>query len=108
MPTNKLFDTPDKINLAISSFKTLKDTVGWKLLEEIVEANIKLLEDQILNGFDEETKEQIDRKRDKLRAYKEIINTPDYWIKHLETPELLQQEEDPYYTVSSLNKEKKK
>lgn len=105
---NDLFDTPEKIGFAAASFKTLKDTAGWQLLGQVVEGNVKVLEDQILNGVDDETKEAIDRKRDKLKAYKEVIGTPDYWIKRLESPETLQEEEDPYYTRESLAKERRR
>jgi len=107
-----LIDTPDKMNVMVANFRTLKDHAGWLLLKEIVEANIKVLEDQILNGINVEgiveTKELIDRKRDKLKAYREVINTPDEWIAKLETVETKQVEDDPFHTLESLRKEKKK
>jgi len=104
----ELFNTPEKSNLAVSYFKTLKDHAGWQMLVEIVEENIKVLEDQILNGFEDETKESIDRKRDKLRAYKEVITTPDFWIKKLSAAAPFKEEEDPYDTVDSLKKSRRK
>lgn len=105
---NDLFTTKEDIVAAVANFKALKSTAGWQLLIEIVGANIKVLEKQILDGFDEETKEQIDRKRDKLRAYKEVIETPDYWIERLESPEPFKESDDPYHTVDSLKKSRKK
>lgn len=96
MNIDELFDTKDKANSVVSSFKTLKEHAGWQTLVQIVEANIKVLEDQILNGFEDETKESIDRKRDKLKAYKEVIGVPDYWIKKLADSKPFQEESDPY------------
>ena len=99
MDISELFNTTEKANLVASNFKTLKDHAGWQTLVQIVEANIKVLEEQILNGFEDETKETIDRKRDKLKAYKEVISTPDYWIKKLTQPQPFIEESDPYDTV---------
>ena len=107
MKSNDLFTTPEEINAAVANFKTLKRTVGWQLVAQIFEANIKELERQILQGFEGETKEQIDRKRDKLTAYREVLDAPDYWIKKLQTPAMMEQEDDPYHTVESYRKEKK-
>ncbi len=103
----ELFNTPEKINLAVASFRTLKDHAGWQLLKEIVDANIKVLEDQILNGLEDETKESIDRKRDKLKAYKEVIGTPDFWINRLESPKPFKEETDPYYSIGELKERRK-
>jgi len=103
----ELFNTPEEIKAAVANFKTLKLHPGWQSLKEIVDANIKVLEEQILNGIEDETKETIDRKRDKLRAYKEIIGTPDFWINKFESPQIVQQEEDPYYTTENLHKKNK-
>jgi hypothetical protein len=102
----ELFDTQEKINLAVSNFKTLKDHAGWQLLVEIVEANMKVLEDQILNGFENETKDEIDRKRDKLKAYKEIVGTPDFWIDKFKENAPFKEDNDPYFTVESYKKRK--
>lgn len=103
---NELFKTEEDIKEAVANFRALKQTAGWQLLFQIVEANIKILEQQILDGFEDETKEQIDRKRDKLRAYKEVIETPDYWINRLTTNPVAPEVEDPYHTVDSLKEER--
>lgn len=99
-----LFNTKEDIEVAVANFKTLQSHAGWQLLKDIVEENIKILEQQILNGFEEETKEEIDRKRDKLKAYKEVIGTPDYWIEKLKDPEPFDDENDPYHTLETLHK----
>ena len=95
----ELFKTKEDIEAAKAHFKTLKSHAGWLLLVDIVNENIKTLENQILNGFDEETKEEIDRKRDKLKAYKEVIGTPDFWLERLKTAEPIDDDNDPYYKV---------
>lgn len=101
---NELFKTEEDIHSAVAHFKTLKKHAGWKILEEIVLANIEELKNQILEGFENETKEQIDRKRDKLKAYEEVIGTPDYWIETLSSPEPFVEDADPYFTKESLKK----
>jgi hypothetical protein len=50
-------------------------------------------------GLTKETKEVIDRKRDKLKAYKEVIGTPDFWLERLKTAEPIDDDNDPYYKV---------
>lgn len=98
--------TKEDRNLIASNFKTLKDHAGWQQLMQIVEAYIESLEDDILNGYEDETKDQIDRKRDKLRAYKDIIHTPDIWIKDLGESIPFQSESDPYDTTETIKKKK--
>lgn len=104
---DNLFDTKDKIELAVASFKTLKSNIGWQLLVDIVSANIKVLEEQILEGVEGATEEEMNRKRDKLKAYREVIDTPDYWIKRLAEPEPFEESSDPYHTAESLAKDRK-
>lgn len=96
MNLSEMLDTKEKADVILANFKTLKDHAGWQMLTQIVEANIKTLEDQILNGFEDETKDQIDRKRDKLKAYKEVIHTPNDWIKRLESNIPFEDLTDPY------------
>lgn len=103
-----MLDTPQEIENALADFKTLEQVAGWQRVVKIVEANIEILKDQILDGFEEETKESIDRKRDKLKAYKEVIETPKYWINRLETKETEEEVDDPYHTVDSLRKDRDK
>ena len=100
----KLFDTQEKIDTALASLKTLLDQPGWKLLEEIIDANIEVVGEQILNGVEGETKENIDRLRDKLKVYKEVRNTPQNMIDKLESQENKVPEMDPFETVESLRK----
>lgn len=104
----KLFKTQKEIDTAIGNFKQLKGMAGWQLLKQIVDENVRVLEQQILNGIEGATQEQMDRRRDKLKAYRDVINTPDNMIRKLESPEHYEEEIDPYHTTESLQEEKKK
>ena len=103
-----LFATEDQRKVAVANFKALKAQAGWQLLVEIVEGNIRVLEDQILNGFEDETPETINRKRDKLKAYKEVITTPDYWVDKFEDGQQFKEDVDPYHTIETLAETRKR
>ena len=103
MKLDELFNTPEQRNLVLANFKTLKETEGWNMLVKIVEANVKELEDQIIYGFEDETKEQIDRKRDKLKAYKDVITTPDFWISKFGYKPEFKEDLDPYATINNID-----
>ncbi len=106
------FDTEKKIKVAISSYTNLVAQPGWKLLEEVIDANIKALTHLIVEGLnlkgETATEKETDRLRDKLKAYKEIIGTPDNTVKRLSSPETEEINPDPYYTVEQLKEERKK
>lgn len=91
--SDNLFDTPEKIELAIANFTTLMQHPGWLLLEEIVNANIDLLTEQILAGGDEKL---MNEKRLDLKAHKNVINTPRDQIRALKTDESPENDPDPY------------
>jgi len=99
-----LFDTLDKRKLAISSFTTLIKSAGWKLHEAIIQANIDILKQQILEGGVDE--KELDKKREKLKAYEECMRDPETMIKKLEDTETEVPSVDPYDTVkpSKLDK----
>lgn len=102
------YNTPDKCNIIISNCKNLQHDAGWLFVTGIVEENIRVLSEQLLSGFEGETKDQIDIKRAKLLAYKEVLGTPQYWIDKLTSePATPIEEPDPYFTVESLKKKRK-
>lgn len=103
---NDLFSTKQKIEDGISSFKTLLDHAGWKLFCQIVDANIEVLKERLENGAENETKADVDRTRDKLKIMREMRNTPENFIKKLESPEVVAPNDDPYHDVESLKKER--
>lgn len=91
---DNLLDTPEKIESAISSFNNLLGQPGWILLQQMVDANIEILTKQILEGNG--SKEEIDRLRFKLQAYKDVISTPMSQIKFLKKEEAPSPSFDPY------------
>ena len=99
-----IFNTPQKTEAAISNFTTLIASPGWKLFIEIVSANIEVVKDRLLRGSEEETKEEIDRLRDKLRVYEEMRDTPQAMIDKLTSGETEVPNADPYDTAEQVKK----
>ncbi|HEC66017.1 MAG TPA: hypothetical protein ENI23_12050 [bacterium] len=90
---NDLFDTPEKKELAVTNFLSLKAHPGWQLLEQIVRANIEVITERIVKGGE---KEVMDKLRSDLSAHKNIINTPDDMIKDFREPESSEPSLDPF------------
>lgn len=93
---DKLFDTEDKKAAGILQFQALEANQGWQLLVRIVSANIKVLEDRLKNGEPNQTIEDVNRLRDKIKDHENFINTPAKMIKMLQTPEGKEPEDDPF------------
>ena len=94
--TDQLFDTKEKREVAVANFKSLMITPGWLFLKEIVDANIKILTEQILIGGDEKI---INLKRRDLIAYKNVINTPYKKIEECTVEKSPKPSFDPYEQV---------
>jgi len=103
---DELFKTKADKESAISHFTTLQQQPGWKLLKQIVDANIEALREQLEEGIGEgETKEDIDRIRNNIKLLKEHINKPQDMIDKLQGKAVITKtEEDPYETVEDLKK----
>lgn len=99
---NNLFDTKEKIDAGLAGFRALIQSPGWKLLEEILNENIAFLQEEILNGVENDTIENVRRLRDKLQAYKDAKNTPYMMIEKLDSQETLVPDTDPFDTLESL------
>lgn len=65
--------------------KSLNESVGWKLIQKIIDQNIKFIEQRIIEGRPNETKQDIDLLRHKLQAYKDVMNTPLNYVKQFES-----------------------
>ena len=91
---------PQNVEKTVMNLRSLQEHPGWLLVESIVYANIEYLKDQVLEGIEGETKETIDRLRDKIKIHRDIIKTPKDIIKQL-TPDSqsLEESDDPYYVV---------
>jgi len=89
----KLFDTEDKVKEAISELESLTTTRGWEILCSVWDESIKMLLVQLEEGVSDETKEDINIIRNRLRLLRDIKNTPGDIIEGLQddiesTPEL--------------------
>lgn len=103
------FDDQKDREQALLDFKALINSSGWQRVQFIVNANIEVVKGLILNGLEGETKETIDRLRDKLRVYQEVIGTPEYWINKLEPQEGTEEfNDDPFTSVEEEKKNKDK
>ncbi len=104
-----LFNTEEKRKLAIEGLTSLLQHPGWKLIEQIIGENIKIIESQLLDGVEDETLEITERLRDKLRVHKDVLDTPKTMIKSFtDTPEGEEPSLDPYHNKESLKKEREK
>jgi hypothetical protein len=100
---DKLFNTDEKKADAMSAFTSLLAHPGWKLIEAIQDENIEILKEQLENGLgDDETKEDIDRLRDKLSLVKEFRNLPANLIDKLQSPESSVPNPDPFDTIQTI------
>jgi len=91
------FEEPKNRDQAIADFKGLLESAGWKRVEEIAYNNMEEIKNQILLGIGDEDLESIRRLRDRLRIYKDVIETPQNMIKALTPPDPpTHNEDDPF------------
>lgn len=103
-----LFNTPEKINDAISSFTNLLNTDGWKLVVKIQNKNIEVLQNQLENGTDKESYGDVKRLREKLSLLREMVNLPQRMIDRLQTPVPEAVRSDPFDTQEDVENRKGK
>jgi len=101
---------PEGKDAALAAFKQLIASAGWLLVAQIADKNIEFLKNQILDGKEGEKIEDVNRLRDRLKAYQDVINTPSDWIKILEHENIIDENTklDPYITVEELVLNEKK
>lgn len=96
---------PKNVEKTLADMRNLIDHQGWLLVKAIAYANMEFLKEQIITGVEDETPETISRLRDKLKAYKDIIETPDKVIEQLSPkPNLTENNDDPYDIVDDSGK----
>jgi hypothetical protein len=96
----------------INAFLQLQATEGWALFVQMIEANLKIIDEQILTkksismNSEENNKplkeEAVDRLRDKREIYLEMISIPNDTVQRkmkLDPPE---EKDDPYYNLNDL------
>jgi len=102
---DNLFNTSEKRAKAITAFTSLKRSEGWQLISSIIEENINVLKFQLNNGSKGETIDDINRIRDKIKIYQDLVKEPDRLINLFSKAETDAVVFDPYY--NSLDEIKK-
>jgi hypothetical protein len=95
----QLFNTKEERQQATAKFVDLLNNPGWQLVCDILDANIEIIKQTILDGVDGETKETIDRLRDRLKTYQSLRETPEKMIEALSNEGEYQPNLDPFERV---------
>ena len=102
-----VFDTKEKSASAVASLQALLSTAGWKIVCDILDANIETVRRQLEEGSGiGETTEDVNRMRDSIRIMREIRNTPETMMKKLTAPETAEPQHDPFETADQLRERK--
>lgn len=86
----------DRKSQQVSYLRQLVDSEGWKMIERIVEDNIKFLEKRLFEGVDCDTLEKVADVRNRIAIHKEVIAIPRAIIKNHDTPEPKEENMDPF------------
>lgn len=96
----------------MNAFLGLQATEGWALFVQIIETNLKVIDEQILTKrsisakADENnlllTNEAIDSLRDKREIYLEMMNMPNQIVQEKMKLDIPEENDDPYYNRSEL------
>lgn len=91
-------DTPEKQQAAISMLMSLKRNAGWQFVSEILDLNIKEVENTILDGDNDMEREELRSWRDRRYYQKILRDLPDKLIQQLKEGNTNLQETvlDPY------------
>lgn len=103
-----IFDSDAKVKHGIQSFTNLLEHPGWKLIEQILDANIEVVRQQLERGAPDETTDDIKILREKLKLSREMRNTPTDMIKKLQRPVSEIIDPDPYETAEEIRVKKDK
>ena len=93
---DNLFDNQEKIDANLATLKIGIETPFWKLMSDILRANIEVVKGRILNGKEGETIDDIDKLRDELTIYENVLNTPENLISKYEAGSKGGVDLDPY------------
>ncbi len=113
----QLFDTEDDQLSAVAKFKELLKMPGWKLVEDIFNAEVESLKVQILAGITADTaeaaKKEEDRLRLKLQIIEDILYTPAHYIEEFNATDDSEDDDDlddddVYDTPESIAKRREK
>lgn len=102
------FDTEQKRQDAIASFTNLQNQDGWKLVVEIINANIEIIREQLEAGSEDENMDYIKRLRGNLAILKEMRDTPQNMLEKLQSPDTEPDNPDPFETLQDVRERKKR
>ena len=102
-----LFPTKDDKEMAAANFRNLLRHPGWKQVELILDENINLVRQQIEDGVEGETKDDIERRRANLKLQQALKTLPMKQIKELTLTDSLSPDHDPYSTPEEIKEERK-
>ena len=91
-----LFETKEEKLNAVVQFESLQQHPGWQLLVAIIKQNIEVLTKQLTEGAGEETIEQVQRLRDKLKDHTNFIETPEKMRQQFLNEDENDTSDDPY------------
>lgn len=104
---NNLFDSKQNIEAGVARFRNLLGNDGWTLMVQILNANIEVVQEQIVDRQPEQTEADMDRLRDKLRLMKEMRDMPQKMITSLTSDETVDPDTDadPYDIPEEIEEE---
>ena len=105
---DNLFDTSDKIKSNLAILDSGRNSAFWKLMRDILDANIEVLKEHILRGSENDTIESVVQLRDRLKTLQDVRDTPENMIKSFEKGDLAVPNFDPYMTAEDVRIERNK
>lgn len=106
MIQDNLFDSPEKIQLVLATLESGKRSAFWKLMCDILDANIEVVKDLILTGSEGETPGYINLLRDRLKTYQNVRFTPEDIVKKFTSASPEKPNLDPFTTLADLKKQR--
>lgn len=107
MKSFKLFDNEDARLKATNILMNGKDSDFWKLVKEVVQLNVEYLKELIISEKDDNglqlTEKQLIEARMMVQAFREVMGTPEHFIKLFSGRDVETVSDDPYEQVEPDN-----
>lgn len=107
MKSFQLFDTEDSRLKATNILLSGKDSDFWKLVKQIVTANVEYLKELIISEKDDNgvelSEKQLIEARMMVKAFREVMATPEHFIKLFSGKDVEEESDDPYEKVKPDN-----
>lgn len=106
MRSLNLFATEKEKNVASNVLLNGKDSDFWRLIKKIVAINVEHLKELIISEIDENgnpiTEKQLIEARMKVLAFRDVVGTPEHFIRLFTGQELVEEPLDPYVTINDV------